>query len=81
MVTRGPKVISFLWNQFQTRGTITRKVNKGHYKASTFAKDRYLALISQQHRKTTVPHPAAVSGRRISRQTVYSRLSETSLYA
>ncbi|GFT27030.1 hypothetical protein TNCV_4675571 [Trichonephila clavipes] len=85
MCTRGLKVVSRLWNQFQTSGTVTRKVIQGCRRASTFAHDRYLALSARQHRWTTAAQfnrdLFAVTGRRISRKTVYSRLAETVLHA
>ncbi|GFY35768.1 uncharacterized protein TNCV_4841451 [Trichonephila clavipes] len=68
-----PKVISRLWNQFQTSGTVTMKVGQGRHKVSTSPQDRYLALSPRRHKGTTMFQLArdlvAVSGRRISRQT------------
>ncbi|GFT95616.1 transposable element Tcb2 transposase [Trichonephila clavipes] len=72
-------------NEFQTSGTVSSKVNQGHHRASASARDHYLALRARRHRWTTAHQLArdldAVSGRRISRQTLYSRLAETVLYA
>ncbi|GFX97442.1 HTH_Tnp_Tc3_2 domain-containing protein [Trichonephila clavipes] len=81
---QGPqKVVSRLWNQFQTSGIATRKICHGRTRTMTSAQDRYLALSARRHRWTTVPQLArdlsAVSGRIISRQTVYSRLTEVAL--
>ncbi|GFX95596.1 transposable element Tcb2 transposase [Trichonephila clavipes] len=60
-------------------------VGQVHHRASTSAHDRYLALCALRHRQTTVPQlardHATMSGRRISRQTLYSRLTETGLYS
>ncbi|GFU71843.1 transposable element Tcb1 transposase [Trichonephila clavipes] len=85
MVTSSPKVVFHLWNQFKTSSTVTRKVCQGRVRASTSAQNWYLALSAQRHRRTRAPHfardLAAVSGRRISRQTVYSNIPETGLYA
>ncbi|GFX37400.1 hypothetical protein TNCV_3106521 [Trichonephila clavipes] len=80
-VTRGPKVVSWFWNPFQTSGTVPIKVVQGRHRASTSAQDRYLALGAQWHWRTTARQLAVVSGRRIFRQTIYKRLAETSLYA
>ncbi|GFT24677.1 hypothetical protein TNCV_2856151 [Trichonephila clavipes] len=84
MVTSGPKGIPQLWKQFQTSSIVTWKVSEGRHRASTTAQYRNLVLSAQRHRRTTVPHLArdlaALSGRRISRQIVYSRLVETGLY-
>ncbi|GFT30751.1 synaptic vesicular amine transporter [Trichonephila clavipes] len=55
MVTSGPKVILRLWNQFQTSGTIIRKIGQGRHKTQTSAQDRYLTLRMQRHRRTTAP--------------------------
>ncbi|GFV21561.1 hypothetical protein TNCV_5121481 [Trichonephila clavipes] len=58
---------------------------ESRHRASTPAQDCNLALSPQRHRRITAPqlacNLAAVSGRRISRQTVYSHLAETLLYA
>ncbi|GFV59846.1 hypothetical protein TNCV_4739741 [Trichonephila clavipes] len=62
---------------------VTRKVGQGHT-ASRSAQDRDLSLSVLRHKWTTAPQLArdlaAVFGRRISRQPVYSRLAETGLY-
>ncbi|GFW65626.1 hypothetical protein TNCV_3550491 [Trichonephila clavipes] len=83
MVTSGPKMVSRLWDQFQTSGTITRKVSHGHDRTSASSKERYLDLSAQLHRRTTALQfawdLAAVSRRRISMQTLCSRLAETGL--
>ncbi|KAF8781683.1 hypothetical protein HNY73_012057 [Argiope bruennichi] len=50
-----PKVVSRLWNQFQTNGTVTRKAGQGYHRATTPAQDRYLALRARRHRLTTAP--------------------------
>lgn len=80
-----PKVVSRLWNQFPTSGTVTRKPGQGRPRATTPAQDRYLALSARRHRQTTATELsrdlAAASGKRISRQTVYRRLAERALYA
>ncbi|GFY01182.1 transposable element Tcb2 transposase [Trichonephila clavipes] len=62
-----------------------RKASQSHHRASASAQDRYLALSARRHRRTTAPQLArdlaAVSGRRISRQTVNKHLKEIGLYA
>ncbi|GFT83685.1 hypothetical protein TNCV_2826121 [Trichonephila clavipes] len=47
------KVISRLWNQFQTKGTVTRKVNQGRHRAMTSAQDLYMALSARRHSPKT----------------------------
>ncbi|GFT05881.1 hypothetical protein TNCV_3926391 [Trichonephila clavipes] len=63
---------------------VPREVVLGHHRATTSAQDCYLALRARRHRRTKAPQLArdftAVSGKRISRKTVYSRLSETGIY-
>ncbi|GFT89556.1 hypothetical protein TNCV_2093691 [Trichonephila clavipes] len=85
MVTSGQKMVSRLWNQLQTSGTVTRKVSQDCHRASPFTQDRYWALSALQHRRETATQLAhdlvTVSGRRIYRQTVHSRLVEICLYA
>ncbi|GFX98115.1 hypothetical protein TNCV_4907631 [Trichonephila clavipes] len=65
-------------NPFQTSGTVIRKVIQGHHRAVAPAKDHHLALNARRYRWTTAPQLACdladVSGRRISRQTVYRSL-------
>ncbi|GFW70491.1 hypothetical protein TNCV_874121 [Trichonephila clavipes] len=55
------------------------------HKASTFTHDCYWALSALRHKLTPALQfaldLASVSGRRISRQTVYIRLAETGLYS
>ncbi|GFV95956.1 hypothetical protein TNCV_2096251 [Trichonephila clavipes] len=53
IVTSGRKVVSRLWNQIQTSGTVTRKVSQVRHGASTSAQDRYLDLSPRRHRWTT----------------------------
>ncbi|GFU82750.1 hypothetical protein TNCV_265471 [Trichonephila clavipes] len=61
-----------------------RKVDPDRHKTLASTQDRYLVLSARLHRGAT-PQPAhelaAVSLRRISGQTVHSRLAEISLYA
>ncbi|GFU65855.1 hypothetical protein TNCV_4840321 [Trichonephila clavipes] len=85
-----------LWNQFQTRGTVTRMTGEGHYRESTSAQDCYTTLSSRRHRRTTATYVketlscveaqlvrdfSAVSRRNINTQPIYSCLSETVLHA
>ncbi|GFX84387.1 hypothetical protein TNCV_4134971 [Trichonephila clavipes] len=78
MGTSGLKVISRFWNQFQTSSTVPRMINHGRQRESTSAQDRYWALSVRRHKRITDPQLtsdfSALSGRRISRQIVYSRL-------
>ncbi|GFU91050.1 hypothetical protein TNCV_4923811 [Trichonephila clavipes] len=64
---------------------VTRKFGQGHHRALTSAQFHYLSLLARRHRCTMAPQFArdlpAVPGRRVSRQTVYSRLAETDFYA
>ncbi|GFX57153.1 hypothetical protein TNCV_2964331 [Trichonephila clavipes] len=46
-------MVSRLWNQFQTNGTVIRKVGQGHHIASISAQDCYLALSTWRHRWTS----------------------------
>ncbi|GFX45483.1 hypothetical protein TNCV_2740201 [Trichonephila clavipes] len=86
MVERGAKLVSWLWNQFQTSVTVTtRRVDQGCHRAPTSAHDQYLAISARRHRRATASQLArdfaTVSGRRICRQTVHSRLANMCLYA
>ncbi|GFV53430.1 ankyrin repeat and sterile alpha motif domain-containing protein 1B [Trichonephila clavipes] len=60
------------------------QVKKGRHRATAPAQDRYLALRAWRHRRITASQLArdlaALSGRRISRQTVYKRLAENGIY-
>ncbi|GFX94092.1 hypothetical protein TNCV_3414541 [Trichonephila clavipes] len=81
MVANGPTGVSRLWNQFQTSGIVTRKLGEGRHRPSTSAQDRYSSLNPQRYRQTTAPKIArdlaSVSGRKISRKTLYSIVSQT----
>ncbi|GFU66113.1 hypothetical protein TNCV_2857861 [Trichonephila clavipes] len=59
-------------------------VSQGRHRASTTAQNCYLALSARRHRWTTfhqLAHDlAAVSGREISKKTLYRRLAKTILY-
>ncbi|GFU60666.1 hypothetical protein TNCV_2754271 [Trichonephila clavipes] len=44
---------SWLWNQFQTSGTVTRKVGQRRHRASTSLQDRYLTSSTRRHKRTT----------------------------
>ncbi|GFT82658.1 hypothetical protein TNCV_1634321 [Trichonephila clavipes] len=65
--------------------TITKKAGQGHHRATTSVQERHLVLNARRHRWATAPqlarYLASMSGRNISRQTVYSSLVETGLYA
>ncbi|GFS76267.1 transposable element Tcb2 transposase [Trichonephila clavipes] len=78
MGTSGPKVVSRLWNQFQTSDTVTRKITTEH-------RHLHRSLLGIKHTTTLAPQLAhdlaAVSRRRILWQIVYSGLAETGLYA
>lgn len=79
------KVVSRLWNRFQTSGTVTRIPDQGRSRATTTTQVRYLTLSARRHRQTAATEFSrdliASSGNRISRQTVYRRLGETALYS
>ncbi|GFV47476.1 transposable element Tcb2 transposase [Trichonephila clavipes] len=85
MVTSRLKRVSWLGNKFQTSGTLSRKAGKGLHRASTSAQDRYLAFYARRPRWTMAPQLVrdltAVSGRRISLQTVYNCFAETDIYS
>ncbi|GFW78733.1 hypothetical protein TNCV_4261561 [Trichonephila clavipes] len=64
------------------------KLEKGRqlrYRPRPLTEDRYLVLSARRHKWTKIPQLArdlaAVSGRKISRQTLHSRLAETVIYA
>ncbi|GFU52379.1 hypothetical protein TNCV_3958931 [Trichonephila clavipes] len=42
------KLVSWLWNRFQTTFTISRKVNQGQPRAMTSAQNHYLTLKARQ---------------------------------
>ncbi|GFW88441.1 hypothetical protein TNCV_3552111 [Trichonephila clavipes] len=74
MVTSGPKVVSRLWNQFQTSGIVTKKVGQCRHRASASAMDRYSAGSARRHGRAMALQLArdlaAAYGRRISRQSI-----------
>ncbi|GFV31313.1 hypothetical protein TNCV_4869031 [Trichonephila clavipes] len=65
-------------------GTVIRKVSQRSHRATTPAQDFYLALSARRHRRTAAPlltrDIAAVSKRKISRQTVNKHLAGTGFY-
>ncbi|GFV98378.1 hypothetical protein TNCV_623371 [Trichonephila clavipes] len=73
MVTRDPKEVSLLWNQFQSSGTVTRLVSQECHRPSIFEQDHYLSLSTRWYRRTTALQLArdlaTVSRRSISRKT------------
>ena len=63
-------VVSRLWQQFQTTGTITRRTGQGLPRITTPSEDRYVALNARRHRDLTAGQLSqdlsAASGTRIS---------------
>ncbi|GFV04351.1 hypothetical protein TNCV_919721 [Trichonephila clavipes] len=51
----GPKVVSRLWNPFQTSGTVTRRVDQGRHRATKSAQDHYMALSARDIRNIGSP--------------------------
>lgn len=80
-----PSVISNLWSQFKTSGTVCRRPGQGRPRASTANDDRYL-VVSAKRQRTATPTQlsrdlAAATGTSISSKTVSRRLHERGLYA
>ncbi|GFW84560.1 transposable element Tcb2 transposase [Trichonephila clavipes] len=78
-------VVQRLWDQYQSEDSVSRRPVPGRPRATTPAKDRFLALSARRRRTTTVPQLVAdhfqASGRRISATTVRNRLHNAGLYA
>ncbi|GFW22191.1 transposable element Tc3 transposase [Trichonephila clavipes] len=71
-------VVQRLWDQYQSKDSVSRRPVPGRPRATTPAEDRFLALSARRRRTTTVPQLVAdhfqASGRRISATTVQNRL-------
>ena len=78
-------VVQWLWNQFQTTDSVSRRPVPGWPWVTTPTKDCYLALLAQRSRTTAVPQFIAdhfvAPGRRISATTVRRCLLNASMYA
>ncbi len=46
-------VISRLWKQLQTTQTVVRRPVAGRSRVTTFAEDRYIAIVAKQNRGAT----------------------------
>ncbi|GFW56618.1 transposable element Tc3 transposase [Trichonephila clavipes] len=78
-------VVQRLWDQYQSKDSVSRRPVPGRPRATTPAKDRFLALSARRRRTTTVLQLVAdhfqASGRRISATTVRNHLHNAGLYA
>ncbi|UYV73961.1 hypothetical protein LAZ67_11001607 [Cordylochernes scorpioides] len=78
-------VVSKIWKQFIETGTIKRKEGSGRKIKTATSEDRYLVVTAKRHREMTAiqlsNELSSATGTRISRQTVYRRLHEGTLYA
>ncbi|GFT68604.1 transposable element Tc1 transposase [Trichonephila clavipes] len=71
-------IVSRLWRQFQTKGTVIRGFSSGRPRGTTPADDRYIFLQARRNRRQTAEeiarHTTQATGRPISRFTVARRL-------
>ncbi|GFS76051.1 HTH_Tnp_Tc3_2 domain-containing protein [Trichonephila clavipes] len=78
-------VVHRLWNQYQTKASVSRRHVSGQPRATTPAGDRFIALSARRRRRISVPQLVAdhsvASGRRIFVSTVRRRLHNSSLYS
>ncbi|KFM73940.1 Transposable element Tcb1 transposase, partial [Stegodyphus mimosarum] len=78
-------VISRLWQQFQDDGNVIRRYRTGRPRVTTPNEDRHLAVTAKRNKRSTasdLSHQlSSATGTTISRQTVYRRLGQISLYA
>ncbi|GFV50486.1 transposable element Tcb2 transposase [Trichonephila clavipes] len=75
-------VISRLWQRFQRTGHVTRQPVSGRPRVTTPRQDQYLEIRARRQRGSTARAlGSALTGIRISRQTVYRRLNHAGLYA
>ncbi|GFX00389.1 transposable element Tcb2 transposase [Trichonephila clavipes] len=78
-------VISRLWQRFQRTGDVTRQPVSGRPRFTTPHQDRYLVISVRCQRGSTARALGSAltvaTGIRISRQTIYRRLTHTGLYA
>ncbi|GFT82820.1 transposable element Tc1 transposase [Trichonephila clavipes] len=79
------RIVSRLWRQFQTTGTVIRGFSSGRPRGETPADDRYIVLQARRNRRQTAGeiarHTTQVTGRPISRLTVTRRLHGGGLFA
>ncbi|GFX72267.1 transposable element Tc1 transposase [Trichonephila clavipes] len=78
-------IVSRLWRQFQTTGTVIRGFSSGRPRGTTPADDRYIVLQARRNRRQTAGeiarHTTQATGRPISRFTVARRLHGGGLFA
>ena len=78
-------VISNLWSQFKTSGTVCKRPGRGRPKGTTTNEDLYLFLSVKRHRTATASQLsrdlAAATGTSVSTKSVSRRLYERGLYA
>ncbi|GFX81429.1 transposable element Tcb2 transposase [Trichonephila clavipes] len=78
-------IVSRLWRQFQTIGTVIRGFSSGRPRGTTPADDRYIVLQARRNRRQTAGeisrHTTQVTGRPISRFTVARRLQCGGLFS
>ncbi|GFX96414.1 transposable element Tcb1 transposase [Trichonephila clavipes] len=78
-------IVSPLWRQFQTTGTVIRGFSSGRPRGTTPADDRYIVLQARRNRRQTAGEIAIITtqatGRPISRFTVARRLHGGGLFA
>ncbi|GFV91662.1 hypothetical protein TNCV_4762271 [Trichonephila clavipes] len=84
MVRSGTKVVSQLWNQFQIRFIVSREGQSRSPQTTDISTGWLLGFERTTHMGTTASQLArnfaVVSGRRISKKILYSRLAKTVLY-
>ncbi|GFT66339.1 transposable element Tcb1 transposase [Trichonephila clavipes] len=78
-------VISRLWQRFQDDGNVSRCYSAGRPRVTTPNEDRYLAVTAKRNRRSTASDLSrllsSATGTTVSRQTVYRRSGNISLYA
>ncbi|GFX03702.1 transposable element Tc3 transposase [Trichonephila clavipes] len=78
-------IVSRLWRQFQTTGTVIRGFSSGRPRGTTPADDRYIVLQARRNKRQTAGeiarHTTQATGRPISRFTVARNLHGGGLFA
>ncbi len=78
-------VVARLWNRFQETGNVRRRPGQRRPRATTATVYRYIRLTSRRNRRANATQLQRrlllATGRRVSSQTVRSRLHEGGLYA